>query len=65
MNLGRRCKYAGECPVYQNEIKTLGKPIYLIRNVFCNRGHKGWNNCKRYLALEQGQPVEEEMTPYG
>lgn len=65
MNLGRRCKYAEECPVYQNEIKTLGKPIYLIRNVFCNRGQKGWNNCKRYLALEQGQKVEEEMTPYG
>lgn len=65
MNLGRRCKYARECPVYQNEIKISGKPIYLVRNVFCNRGYKGWENCERYLALEKGQMIEKNMTPYG
>lgn len=65
MNLGKLCKYSGECPVYRKKNKTLKKPIFLVRNVFCNRGYKGWNNCKRYLALEEGKAVDENMTPYG
>ncbi len=65
MNLGKRCKYAKECPVFQNQLETVGKPIFLIRNVFCNRGYKGWGNCQRFLALEQGQLVEDTTTPYG
>ena len=64
MNLGRLCKYAGECPVYQDEIKDLGKPIFLVRNVFCNRGIKGWSNCKRFNALEAGEAVKKGTTPY-
>jgi hypothetical protein len=64
MYLGKRCKYAGECPVYQDNIKNLGKPVFLVRNVFCNRGIKGWSNCKRYVALESGKSVNENTTPY-
>lgn len=65
MNLGKVCKYAGKCSVYQNNNNELNKPVFLIRNVFCNRGSKGWYNCLRFLKYEEGKGVEEEMTPYG
>lgn len=65
MNLGKLCKYAPECSVYQNDSSQLDKPVYLIRNVFCNRGARGWNNCKRYESYEKGDVVSENMTPNG
>jgi hypothetical protein len=65
MHLGKLCKYAGECTVYQNKNNKIRKPVFLIRNVFCNRGPKGWYNCKRFLAYEEGKEVDDDMTPYG
>ena len=64
MNLGKLCKHSADCPVYQNKNDKITRPLFLIRNVFCNRGYKGWSNCKRYLLLEQGQEVEAHITPY-
>ena len=64
MYLGKLCKYAKDCSVYQNKNKNIKKPIFLIRNVFCNRGLKGWSNCKRYLELEKGEIVTDNTTPY-
>ncbi len=64
MQFERVCKYASDCPVYRNKIPDLGKPLFLIRNVFCNRGIKGWSNCIRFKALESGKQVSEETTPY-
>lgn len=65
MHLGKLCKYAGECTVYQNRNNKIEKPVFLVRNVFCNRGPKGWTNCKRFLAYEEGKTVDDGMTPYG
>lgn len=65
MQLGKRCKYAGQCAVYQNKNKEIDKPLFLVRNVFCNRGPKGWYNCQRFLAYEEQKPVSDEMTPNG
>lgn len=64
MNSGRRCKYADKCPVFNNEIEGLKSPIHIIRNVFCNRGRKGWENCVRYQLEESNQEVPETATPY-
>lgn len=64
MNLGKLCKYAQECPVYLNKNRNIKKPIFLVRNVFCNRGDKGWSNCERFLALEAGEMVNSNTTPY-
>ena len=47
MNLGNRCQFAGECPIFQGEEKTK-IDLSLFRNVFCNRGYKGWKNCEKY-----------------
>ncbi len=65
MHLGKLCKYASVCTVYQNENNAIEKPIFLVRNVFCNRGAKGWYNCKRFLAYEEGKEVDDNMTPNG
>ena len=65
MNLGKLCKYAKGCSVYQNTNSEQKKPVFLVRNVFCNRGSKGWYNCLRFLKYEEGIGVREEMTPYG
>jgi len=65
MHLGKLCKYAKECTVYQDENKEIEKPIFLVRNVFCNRGKKGWYNCQRFLAYEEGKEVPDSMKPQG
>ncbi len=65
MNLGKMCMYAKECPVYNNSNDKTDKPVFIIRNVFCNRGARGWNNCLRFLSCQQGKAVTENMTPYG
>jgi len=64
MQFDRVCKYSSDCPVYQKKIDNLGKPLFLVRNVFCNRGIKGWGNCLRYQTLESGKSVKSETTPY-
>lgn len=43
------CPYIKTCPVYQGKKETNGIPLELYKNVFCNRGIKGWENCKYYL----------------
>lgn len=65
MHLGKRCKYANECPVFQEKNNTIDKPIYIIKNVFCNRGIKGWSICKRFQLLEEETKVDDAITPYG
>ena len=47
-NLGRRCKFAMECSVYQGQKSIRDIPLVIYRNVFCNNGLKGWNNCEIY-----------------
>lgn len=63
MHLGKLCKYTSVCTVYKNENNRIDKPIFIIKNVFCNRGHKGWSNCKRFLLYEQEERVKDSTTP--
>jgi hypothetical protein len=51
-NLGKRCAYADNCPIYNGKTETKKMPLYIYRNVFCNRGIKGWNNCEQYRKYE-------------
>jgi len=64
MNLGMRCGYAEECPVYRGETEVKDISLHLLRNVFCNRGKKGWSNCSRYTLLERGAEAGPEINPY-
>jgi hypothetical protein len=64
MNLGLRCGYAEECPVYKGKTEVKEMPLHLLRNVFCNRGNKGWKNCARFNLLEQGEKVQEDIHPF-
>ena len=51
MSLRDRCKFAGECEIFQGKIKINETPLTVFRNVFCNRGMKGWKNCEKYNEL--------------
>lgn len=51
-NMGYRCKYANECPVYLAKSYNGDIPHYLFKNIYCNRGKKGWINCDTYNAYE-------------
>lgn len=55
MSLGNRCQFAGDCEIYKGNIKISETPLSIFRNVFCNRGMKGWKNCEKY----------NELTSYG
>jgi len=47
------CPYIKECPVFQGKVATNnGTPLTIYKNVFCNRGLKGWNNCEQYLEYK-------------
>lgn len=62
--LGKLCPYSKDCPVYQEEMQIKGISTFLIKNVFCNRGHKGWKNCERFKLYDDGQEVPATATPY-
>ncbi len=54
-NYRNRCRFAIECPIYNGEVKVNDTPLTIYRNVFCNRGIKGWNNCERFRDLDDPQ----------
>ena len=47
-----RCQYTETCAVYQGKEETGSAPLPIYKNVFCNRGIKGWNNCNKYLEYQ-------------
>lgn len=63
MQLERLCQYASDCPVYNDNNTRINKPVFIVRNVFCNRGTKGWGNCKRYVLLKKDETVDENVIP--
>lgn len=43
------CKYNKICTVYQGAENVHETALAIHKNVFCNRGFKGWNNCEQYI----------------
>ena len=54
-HLGKLCPFAKECPVYQEELLIDKISPFLIKNVFCNRGEKGWLGCEKHMYLNKCQ----------
>ena len=50
MAFKNKCKFSGECSIYNGEEK-IEMDLTIYKNVFCHRGHNGWNNCKKYVEL--------------
>ncbi|WP_430972845.1 hypothetical protein [Sunxiuqinia rutila] len=63
-HLGKLCPYSKDCPVYQEELKIERVSSFLIKNVFCNRGYKGWKNCERFKLADEGLAIPTTATPY-
>jgi hypothetical protein len=51
-NLGKKCRYASNCPIFQGVELPPEADLIIWRNVFCYRGLKGWSNCKKYQHFE-------------
>lgn len=58
MNLGLLCRYADKCPLYKGSDKKQDMPLHILRNVFCNRGMKGWKNCIRFHKFRQEDKIK-------
>ncbi len=58
------CEYHRICSVYKGEAEGLTSPLHIIRNVFCNRGLNGWNNCARYTRYREGDDVPALLMPF-
>ena len=52
-NLGKRCKYAKTCPLFEGIGIPENMNQSIWRNVYCYRGEKGWSNCAQYQAFER------------
>ena len=59
----RKCKYAGVCPVFNGKLNEKDKPTFMYRNIFCERGNKGWNACKRYQVAQYNIDLPENLFP--
>lgn len=57
-----QCKYVKTCSVYLGEEKVNETPLDVYKNVFCNRGFKGWNNCKHFIKYDSEEQVKEDNT---
>lgn len=62
--LGKLCPYSKTCPVYRGTLVVDRISPFLIKNVFCNRGQKGWYNCERFKMKEEGMEIPSTATPY-
>ncbi len=62
--LGKLCPQSKICPVYNEKLIVDEISPFLIKNVFCNRGYKGWKNCMRFNLAEQGLTIPQTTTPY-
>ncbi len=62
--LGKRCPFSSNCPVFHGTLIVEKAPLMLIKNVFCNRGIKGWKNCVRFQLAETEDEVPSTATPY-
>jgi len=61
-NLGQKCEYTDDCTVFNSKEETNGTPVYIYRNVFCNRGYKGWKNCEQYIEYKLNTiPKDQRM----
>ena len=49
MHLGKLCKYARECPVYQKKIKPLGNLLFWCETYFATGGTKAGTTVKDTL----------------
>ncbi len=58
-----KCKYAEKCIIYKKVPKEFDQPKFLIHNVFCHRGYKGWNACKRYQVYETNNEPSDDILP--
>lgn len=61
---GNLCQFSKSCPVYQGTLVIDQISPFLLKNVFCNRGFKGWRNCERFNLAENGMEVLDTTTPY-
>jgi len=51
--LGKRCPFAKTYDIFQNKKSNkIGLELSIYRNVFCNRGEKGWKNCELYPSFK-------------
>ncbi|MBI9066267.1 MAG: hypothetical protein JEZ09_03170 [Salinivirgaceae bacterium] len=57
MSFKSKCKYSNDCPIFLGSDKSIVLDLMVYKNVFCNRGEKGWSNCKKRVEFEQ-----EEIT---
>lgn len=53
------CEYIKTCPVYQGEKEISSTPLAIYKNVFCNRGFRGWNNCEQFLDYKKASGSKE------
>lgn len=59
MNLGNRCRFANDCEIFQGKTIIGQTSLPVFRNVFCNRGMKGWKNCERFSELTDSVSKEK------
>ncbi|GEM_PF-758159 len=60
-HLGTRCRFADKCPVFNGEEVLSDIPLQLYRNVFCYRGLKGWNNCKKFIDFDNSKKQKGDI----
>jgi hypothetical protein len=63
-NLGKKCKYASKCPIFQGTEVPHNMDLTIWRNVFCYRGKKGWVNCGQFHSFERGRQVTGQEIKY-
>jgi len=58
--MAKNCQYAEKCIIFEKGIPESDQPKYLIHNIFCTRGYKGWEACKRYKMYEMNiEPLDD------
>ena len=48
------CPRTEKCPLFSGLLEKDERLKEAYKNIYCNAGEEGWNNCKRFIMINHG-----------
>jgi hypothetical protein len=62
-NEQKTCQNSPKCPIYSGVLKGMTHTASAYRQLYCDAGSSGWNNCRRYQVKLRTGKCPENVLP--
>ena len=63
LNPEKSCQNAAKCPIYSGVLKSMTHTASAYRQLYCDAGSTGWNNCRRFQVKMRTGKCPENILP--